>query len=555
MNQTAKFLPKKNQDSKKSEGTDHEPESVRDEDTSNASCLKLAPEPVDRAADTTDIRPPASSPPPNPGVNHEDLPGAPLEEIRFRLTRHRAESLQNTNLHFVFFDSAGRLMRVPVLDFSERGIGLETPEHIIFRSGEILSKVEIHAGERCVYSGDATVIHHPNRPDRVGIKLAGTGLDVEVLLQNDKKAGRLAAFELHLNQLREQIGSSLVSAEYRGLISDMVTLLVGLKNEIEILEQASERHEFSTSELQRIEDIIGDEFVKLTQKLDKASTNMSAEEVFAAGQYAKRLLHPLLLNAPIPARAYNKPLGYAGDYMLMELIYRQRDAIDSIYSKIVNRLCCRLTAAKAVVARVDLLTSILEEEVARKDQGKVRIGSMACGPAEEIQRLFQRGNVSNSEVDVALIDQDREALSYCSRRMLKVEDSVDENISSSIGYFHTSVKTIVSNPKEVDSLLGKFDVLYTVGLFDYLAAPAARAMIKSLSRFLSDKGVLIVGNFAPHDGQAFMEHILDWRLLYRTPEQLLKLGQSCLVDMNGNYDIEVVGEENETHLFMLMRKK
>ena len=555
MTQTAKFLPKKNQEPKTGDESSAEPVLGQEEGVSTEGLLKLAPEPVDRAADTADIRPPASSPPPNPGINHEDLPGAPLEEIRFRLTRHRADNLKNLQLHFVFFNSEGRLMRVPVIDFSERGIGLETPEHIAFRSGELLSNVEIHAGESCIYSGDATVITHPNRPDRIGLKLAGTGLDVEVLMQDDKKAGRLAAFERHLTDLREQLGSDLVSAEYRGLISDMVTLLVGLKKELDLLEQANEHHQFSTSELQRIEDLIGDDFVDFTQRLEKASANMSPEGAFAAGQYAKRLLHPLLLNAPIPARAYNKPLGYAGDYMLMELIYRQRDAVDSLYSKIVNRLCCRLTAAKAVVARVDLLTSILEEEVARKKEGKVRIGSMACGPAEEIQRLFQRGNVSNSEVDVALIDQDREALSYCSRRMLKVEDSVKQNISSSIGYFHTSVKTMVSNPKEVDSLLGKFDVLYTVGLFDYLAAPAARAMIKSLSRFLSDKGVLIVGNFAPHDGQAFMEHILDWRLLYRTPEQLLKLGQSCLVDMNGNYDIEVVGEENETHLFMLMRKK
>jgi len=522
---------------------------------SSEDILHVAPEPVDRSAETIDIRPPLSAPPPNPGVNHEELQGAPLDEIRFRLKRHRVDQLENLELHFAFFDGDGRLLRTPVLDFSERGLGIASPDDLIVRSGEILKNVEVHAGARCVYRGQATVIHHPNRPDRLGMKLSGQGLDVDVLLQHDQRAGQMADFERHLLELREHLNPSSLSASYRALVADVVTLLAGLKAETEAMERSETWVELGTDELQQIEDLVGDEFVRLTNQMNQVASQMDPSEAYIAGQYAKRLLHPLLLTAPIPARAYDKPLGYAGDYQLMELIYRQRDACKTLFGKLVNRLCCRLRAAKAVVARVDLLTDFLLQEIESRRGRKVRIGSMACGPAEEVQRLFQRSLPHNTPVEVALIDQDREALTYCSRRMLQVESNSPLAQELSIGFFHTSVKTMVTNPTEVDSLLGKFDVLYTVGLFDYLAAPAARAMIKSMSRFLAPQGVLVIGNFCSHTGEAFMEHVLDWRLLYREDKELRELAQNCLSDMEGDFDINVISENNQTHLFLVLRKQ
>ena len=108
--QTAKNRPKIKKENSEGENSQTlEDEILERTERSESEGLRLAPEPVDRAAVTIDIRPPASSPPPNPGVNHEDLPGAPLEEIRFRLKRHSADMLKNIKLHFVFFDDEGRL--------------------------------------------------------------------------------------------------------------------------------------------------------------------------------------------------------------------------------------------------------------------------------------------------------------------------------------------------------------------------------------------------------------------------------------------------------------
>ena len=52
--------------------------------------------------------------------------------------------------------------------------------------------------------------------------------------------------------------------------------------------------------------------------------------------YAKRQLHPQLLCSPFAYRTYQKPLGYAGDYEMVNMILRDPLEGSSIFSKIVN---------------------------------------------------------------------------------------------------------------------------------------------------------------------------------------------------------------------------
>ena len=52
-----------------------------------------------------------------------------------------------------------------------------------------------------------------------------------------------------------------------------------------------------------------------------------------------------------------------------------------------------------------------------------------------------------------------------------------------------------------------------------------------------------------------MEQVLDWRLLYREKDELRRLAQTCHKDMGGDFEIEVLAEENQTHLFLVMRKQ
>ena len=71
------------------------------------------------------------------------------------------------------------------------------------------------------------------------------------------------------------------------------------------------------------------------------------------------------------------------------------------------------------------------------------------------------------------------------------------------------------------------DLAYAAGLYDYLEADLARALTAALFRMLSPGGRLLIANFTPatYDA-AFMETFMDWRLIYRTPEEVRSLAGS-----------------------------
>ena len=72
--------------------------------------------------------------------------------------------------------------------------------------------------------------------------------------------------------------------------------------------------------------------------------------------------------------------------------------------------------------------------------------------------------------------------------------------------------------------MGTPDFLICSGLFDYLPDKAATAMLRLFWERLAEGGVLLVGNFAPHNPtRAYMEWIGNWYLTYRTGSDLERL--------------------------------
>lgn len=488
----------------------------------------------------------------NRGRHHADLDGAPLSEIRFRLTRYSANELKNLDLYFVFFDRDGRMTRVEVLDFSETGLGIATPRNPPLQAGDVLRDVEVHAGDRRIFRGHGTVVQQPSRPDRLGIALTGLPLSIDELIEEDERAGAVAAFSAHFSSLTEQLDPAIVPERYRAAIADIETLLVGLQAHFGQHGSPGKEVRLSKDSLQQIENLVVPEFSRLIRSMDEAARPLTPRAARAAAAYAKRLLHPLLAEAPIPRRAYEKPREYAGDFALMHQIYRDRDNAPSTFGQLLNRLCCRLPVTKAGLTRISTLTDFILAEIQSRQGRRVRVGSIGCGSSEEIVRLFEAGVPGNTPLSISLIDQDREALSFSNRRLLRLESSGRAPPTAEVHYFHTAVKTLTATPEDLDDLLGRFDVLYTVGLFDYLTTSAARAMLCSLGRFLSPTGVLLVGNFADHPGRAFMEHVLDWELFYRTKDSLRTLAESAFDAVE--FESDVMSDHNGTHLFLVSRR-
>ena len=94
-----------------------------------------------------------------------------------------------------------------------------------------------------------------------------------------------------------------------------------------------------------------------------------------------------------------------------------------------------------------------------------------------------------------------------------------------ISAFVMDAKTLLrSLPK-----LGTFDLVYSLGLFDYLPRRAAMRTLAAMTKLLSPGGTAVVANFSPCLPDAgYMEAFMDWWLIYRGANDL----QQLCVDLN-----------------------
>ncbi|PMY01602.1 SAM-dependent methyltransferase, partial [Pseudomonas sp. GW460-13] len=81
--------------------------------------------------------------------------------------------------------------------------------------------------------------------------------------------------------------------------------------------------------------------------------------------YAQSALHPLLLRAPFVYRTFTKPLGYAGDYEMVNQILNDPQQGPTTYFQIVNTAFLKAAVATAHRNRIELLIDFLTRQADR----------------------------------------------------------------------------------------------------------------------------------------------------------------------------------------------
>jgi hypothetical protein len=81
---------------------------------------------------------------------------------------------------------------------------------------------------------------------------------------------------------------------------------------------------------------------------------------------------------------------------------------------------------------------------------------------------------------------------------------------------------------ELFGVLPPQDVIYSIGLIDYLSPPRAKALVEALYAHLAPGGMLVIGNLndSPTSTRWPMEFICDWSVNYRGTSEMLELASS-----------------------------
>jgi extracellular factor (EF) 3-hydroxypalmitic acid methyl ester biosynthesis protein len=296
----------------------------------------------------------------------------------------------------------------------------------------------------------------------------------------------------------------------------------------------------------------GRKFMKfLDEKLEEFENiilDFSKKDHERHGYYLRKQLWSFLLCSPFMTRTNVKPRGYSGDSVMMKMIYDNQYAGNSTFGKLMHKHPIEHPAAQAVRNRRDLIAKMLGKIKSRevKADKKIRILSVACGPASELQDILNSAE-DCARIHFTLLDQDKSALSEAKTQIGRIEKKFGQKIEAE--FLNESVRTMLKTA-ELEKSWGNFDYIYSMGLFDYLTPPVAKAVIGKLYQILKVGGEMIIGNFhISNASRYYMEYWLDWVLYYRTEQEFMDLLKNVT-----SADTKIMFEDTGSQMFMQVKK-
>jgi extracellular factor (EF) 3-hydroxypalmitic acid methyl ester biosynthesis protein len=424
------------------------------------------------------------------------------------------------------------------------------------RLSETFAGFEIIFQERTVYSGRATVC---------SVVKAGAKFICEATLKEEdwkdlnpttapQSNGEVA--KEFKNFLKEWQKLYKVSPEFKVAVADLQTFLYDLRLWLGQIELRI--HSTSDADGLLLEKKIGLEIgksasVALTKMFEKFEDICRCADPDILGAYsafAKRMLHPLLLCSPFMHRIYNKPLGYPGDYEMVNMILRDPYEGDSLFAKLLNVFILSQVPAEAHRNRIIHLVQKLVEETNRVTQcgGICRIYNLGCGPAGEVQLFLARYNLSAFS-QFTLLDADDETLKYAKKVLERIKS--ENGRKTKIKFIKKSVFQLLKTGGENKNADEKYDFIYSAGLFDYLNDQVGRTIIKIGYDQLAPGGLLLITNVDPVNPiRNIMERIYEWHLIYRDNNQIAALTSELPLDAA----IVIKGDPTSANMILEVRK-
>jgi extracellular factor (EF) 3-hydroxypalmitic acid methyl ester biosynthesis protein len=226
-------------------------------------------------------------------------------------------------------------------------------------------------------------------------------------------------------------------------------------------------------------------------------------------------LHPLVRQDPYTERAATKPRGYAGDAVMMDYVYRgQPPEGTTALGREIMAATTRSPMGLSVLYRRVLLRSLIDDVAASIDGG--RMLSVASGHCRELEGSLVMSPLFQGEF-VAL-DQDPLSCAEVSRC----------TAGHRVRVVQQGVRDLLARPAAGDEGLGRFDLIYSAGLYDYLPEVLARRLTSRLLQMLRPGGRLLLANFVPTgSGRGYMEMFMDWPLIVRNEVAMRELAMAA----------------------------
>jgi extracellular factor (EF) 3-hydroxypalmitic acid methyl ester biosynthesis protein len=380
-------------------------------------------------------------------------------------------------------------------------------------------------------------------------------LDVDVfapLHQPDRLKAEFAEFIKEWERIYE------VTPAFKVVVADLQSLLVDLRRWMEQLElgvrsqPTGDRAELEVRLIRELEPSMFEHLAPLFDRFEHTAALIGTELRPAHTSYAKRQLLPIISCAPFFFRSWQKPLGYAGDYEMVNMMVRSPYEGTSMFAKMVNSFFLNTPPVVAHRNRIEHMSNLLAAE-ARRCAGlgqRFKVFNLGCGPAQEIQR-FLREDALSDHTEFVLLDFNQETIDFAARTLQDCRAR-----SGRTTEIRTVLKSVHQILKEAgrpggDLARGSYQMVYCAGLFDYLSERVCKRLMNIFYDLLAPGGLLLATNVeASRPFRLCMEHLMEWHLVCRDQSEMRLL----LPDEAPPDQVQLVAEATGVNLFLEIRK-
>ncbi len=428
------------------------------------------------------------------------------------------------------------------------------PEQLLPAS-QVLDGVEIYLDDTIAYTGRATVTQLIQAGTRTicEIGLAAPGIIPTSDFEKGLGSGALAIYDTFFRRWQQEYR---LSSEFKVVVADVHSMLTEMQAWLQSQEAQLEAKFGDNAIIERaslVESlaprIIGT-FNRQHERFEELSSQLDPELIGAHQDFVRRLWHPLFLCTPFAHRTYTKPLGYAGDYEMMNMIHRNAPEGATLYSQIIHKLLVSQWPALSVRNRISHLQARIIDEVARvvRSGRQAQILNLGCGSAREVQGFIKESPLSD-RASVTLLDFNEETLDHASRQLAGLKLAHARQIQ--VNTHKISVQQLLRRGLKAEHADDpRYDMIYCAGLFDYLNLPTCKAVVDYFYRSLVPGGLVVVANMDDSKPfRRFIEFVLDWHLIYRDGEEV---GSFC--PDHAREQAQVISEPSGVNIFLQVRK-
>lgn len=239
------------------------------------------------------------------------------------------------------------------------------------------------------------------------------------------------------------------------------------------------------------------------------------------------------LEGTMQSAALGKKYGYSGDFEMIDAIYTLRTAPEP-HLRRWDLYFHAQAAPNAVRNRKSYFHHLLHAHTAGRPRAALRVLNVASGPARDVREWV----LDNPEHEVFFDCVDAEIHAIERARKLCAP------FAQRVEFYHRNVLRFLPAKG--------YDLVWSAGLFDYLADRSFVYLLKALMAVTKRGGEVVVGNFSDFNpSRDYMELLGDWVLQHRTCDRLRELALEAGAPADS---IEVQWEPEGVNLFLHIRR-